>query len=616
MPSEPKRKLAAIMFTDMVGYTALMQKEESRARELIERHRNLMKPLVEKHDGELVQYVGDGTLCRFDSAIEAVNSAVEIQKLFKSENDLNLRIGIHVGDIVIKGEEVYGDGVNVASRIEPLAEPGGVCISGRVYDDIRNQSELEAHLLGERVLKNVERPINIYSLILEDKKMSPTMSKDVVLTEKEIDSDRRSIAVLPFVNMSSDPENEYFGDGLAEEIINALTKIQDLRVVSRTSSFSFKERNDDIREIGEKLNVDTLLEGSVRRQGKKLRVTAQLINVEDGYHLWSERYDKELEEVFEIQDEITENIIQALEVILSDNEKKLIKNKPSIDIKAYDFYLRARKFMHSLTKQNLNYALKMLNSAIEIDPNYAIAYASIAECHCWLYLYHESKQENLIKAEEASQRSIELGPDLAETHVSGGYSCSLSKRYVEAEDAFKTAIGINPKLFEAYYFYGRTCWVQGKLEEASQYFRKASVLTTEDYQALNFLGTVLRGLGDIEGASEAESESLEKLMQHLELNPDDVRALYLGASTHIKLGNKKLGLEWANKALELEPEDNGVIYNVACSYSLLGKIEEAIELLRKAIDGGFSQVEWLENDSDLDPLRDHPKFQSLIEKMN
>ena len=263
MPSEPKRKLAAIMFMDMVGYTSLMQKDEGKARELIKRHRDLVKPHVDKHGGEIIQYVGDGTFCRFDSAIEAVNAALEIQHVFKLEDEISLRIGIHVGDVMVEGEEVYGDGVNVASRIEPLAEAGGVCISERVYDDIRNQSELEAHLLGERVLKNVERPINIYSLILEDKKMSLSMSQDIDVREKENDSGGSSIAVLPFVNMSSDPENEYFGDGLAEEIINALTKIQDLRVASRTSSFLFKERNDDIREIGEKLDVNKILEGSV-----------------------------------------------------------------------------------------------------------------------------------------------------------------------------------------------------------------------------------------------------------------------------------------------------------------------------------------------------------------
>ena len=614
MPSVPKRKLAAIMFTDMVGYTAMMQKDEDKARELIERHRAHMKPFIEKHGGEIIQFVGDGTFCRFDSAKEAVNAAVEIQKVLELEPEINLRIGIHVGDVVVKGDEVYGDGVNIASRIEPLAESGGVCISERVYEDIRNQTQYEAYLLGERNLKNVERPINIYSLILEDKIVSPTMSQNNVL--KEIDTGGNSIAVLPFVNMSSDPESEYFGDGLAEELINALTKIKDLRVVARTSSFAFKERNDDIRKIGEKLNVDTLLEGSVRKQGKKLRVTAQLINVEDGYHLWSERYDKELEDVFEIQDEITDNIIKSLKVFLSDDEKKLIKNKQSINIKAYDFYLRARKFMHSLTKKNFNYALKMLHRAIESDPNYAIAYASIAECHCWLYLYHESKQENLIKAEEASHRSIELGPDLAETHVSRGYAASINKKYIEAESEFRTAIRINPKLFEAYYLYGRTCLTQGKLEEASQYFRKASVLLTEDYQALNFLGSALRGLGDIEKAIEAESESLKRVEHHLELNPDDVRALYLGAAVQIKIGNKKLGLKWCSKALKLEPEDVGVLYNIACSYSLLGKIDEAIELLEKAVHGGFDHVEWIENDTDLDPLRDHPNFQSLIEKMN
>ena len=609
MPSEPKRKLAAIMFTDMVGYTASMQKDEGKARELIRRHRDLMKPHVDKHGGEIIQYVGDGTFCRFDSAIEAVNAALDIQHVIKLEDDISLRIGIHVGDVMVEGDEVYGDGVNVASRIEPLAEPGGVCISERVYDDIRNHSELEAQLLGERVLKNVERPINIYSLILEGKKMSPMMNQN-------IDSGGSSIAVLPFVNMSSDPENEYFGDGLAEEIINALTKIQDLRVASRTSSFSFKGTNKDVSEIGEKLKVETILEGSVRKQGNQLRMTAQLIKVEDGYHIWSETYDRELKNVFAIQDEITDQIIKSLKVFLSDDEKKLIKNKQSTDIKAYDFYLRARKFMRSWTKKNLNYALKMLNRAIEIDPNYALAYASIAECYCWLYAFYKSKEEYLIKADEASRRSIELGPGLAETHVSAGYSCSLSTNYNEAEDAFRKAIGIDPNLYDAFYLFGRNFWVQGKFEEASQFFKKASNLLPEDYQALNFLGAVLRRLGNIEKAIKAESESIKRVTHHLELNPDDVRALYLGAGTHIRLGNKKLGLEWSAKALELEPDDTGVLYNVACCYSLLGEIEGAIKLLEKAVDAGWAYKEWLENDSDLDPLRDHPKFQLLIEKMN
>ncbi len=608
MPSEPKRKLAAIMFMDMVGYTALMQKDEGKAREVIQRHRELVKPHVDEHGGDIIQYVGDGTFCKFDSAIEAVNAAIGIQRAIKVEGNITLRIGIHVGDVMVEGDEVYGDGVNVASRIEPLADPGGVCISERVYDDIRNQSELEAHLLGERVLKNVERPINIYSLILEDKKMSQTMSQN-------IDTNGSSIAVLPFVNMSSDPENEYFGDGLAEEIINALTKIQDLRVASRTSSFAFKGINKDISEIGEKLKVETILEGSVRKQGNQLRMTAQLIKVENGYHIWSETYDRELKNVFAIQDEITDHIIKSLKVFLSDNEKKLIRNNPSTDIKAYDFYLRARKFMRSWTKKNLNYALKMLDRAIEIDPNYAIAYASIAECYCWLYAFYKSTEDYLIKAEEASQRAIELGPDLAETHVSAGYSCSLNKNYIEAEDAFRKAIEINPNLYDAYYLNGRNYWAQGNLEEASRNFKRASELTTEDYQALFFLANALRSLDDKEKALEVESDGLERLERHLELNPDDVRALYLGASTHIRLGNKKLGLEWSAKALELEPEDTGVLYNVACSYSLLGEIEKAVELLEKAIDGGWAYKEWLENDSDLDPLRDHPKFQSLIEKM-
>ena len=424
-----------------------------------------------------------------------------------------------------------------------------------------------------------------------------------------------SIAVLPFINMSADPENEYFCDGMAEELINALTKIKDLRVAARTSAFSFKGKELDIREVGLKLNVETVLEGSVRKADNRLRVTAQLVNVADGYHRWSERYDRELKDIFDIQDDITENIVRALQVMLSPKEKQALEKVPATDVKAYDVYLRGRKFFNQFHHKSLEFALQMFNRAIQLDPSYALAYAGIADCHSLFYMYWESTEKNLRKAEEASRKALELDPDLAEAHVARGLAVSLIKRYNEAEKAFETALQLNPRLFEGHYFYARTCLQQGKLEKAARLFEQACEVRPEDYQAPLFMGQVHNGLGQREKAEVAHRRTLEIIERHLELNPDDVRAVYLGAGAHIRLGDRDQGLEWASRALRMDPEDPTTHYNVACSYSLAGEVEKALDCLEKSVTGGMGQKEWIENDSDLDPLRSHPRFQKLMAQL-
>ena len=298
------RMLAAIMFTDMVGYTALMQKDEKKAKSLRDRHRSVLDEIINKHQGRILQYYGDGTLVIFGSAIESVLCAVEIQRELQKEPVIPLRIGIHSGDIVYDDEGVYGDGVNIASRIEALSISGAVLISDKLYSEIKNHPSLLAESLGSYQLKNVIEPIEIFALINPGLKIPSQLQLKI----KEGYKEKNSIAVLPFVNMSTDPENEYFSDGITEEILNALTKVEGLKVTSRTSSFAFKGKNEDIREIGNKLNVNSVLEGSVRKFSNKVRITAQLINTKDGYHLWSEVYNRNLEDIFDVQDEISRQI--------------------------------------------------------------------------------------------------------------------------------------------------------------------------------------------------------------------------------------------------------------------------------------------------------------------
>ena len=291
----------------------------------------------------------------------------------------------------------------------------------------------------------------------------------------------KSIAVLPFVNMSADPDNEYFTDGVAEEIINALTKIQALRVAARTSSFAFKGKNEDIGDIGRKLKVATVLEGSVRKAGNRLRVTAQLVNVADGYHLWSERYDRQLEDVFEIQDEIAGNIVRALRVVLSDQEKRAIEKAPTENVQAYDYYLRGRQFFHQFRRTGIQFARRMFERAIEIDPNYALAYAGVADCCSFLYMYWDGSKANLESAESASRKALELDPERAEAHASRGFALALRRQYEEARREFEAALRLDPKLYEAHYLYARACFQEGKLEEAVRHYEDASRVRPEDY---------------------------------------------------------------------------------------------------------------------------------------
>jgi TolB-like protein/cytochrome c-type biogenesis protein CcmH/NrfG len=425
----------------------------------------------------------------------------------------------------------------------------------------------------------------------------------------------KSIAVLPFVNMSADPENEYFTDGMAEEIINALTKIQRLRVAARTSSFAFKGKNADVRTIGEQLNVSAVLEGSVRKAGSRLRVVAQLVNVTDGYHLWSERYDREMEDVFAIQDEIAASIVRALRVVLSDQEKRAIENVPRADVEAYDYYLRGRQFHHQFRRSGIQFARRMFERALDIDPNYAPAHAGAADCCSFLYMYWDASKANIESAESYSRKALELGPDVAEAHASRGLALTLTKAYDQAQAEFQMAIRLNPQLFEAHYFYARALFQQGKFADTVRQYEEASRVRPEDYQALFLVQTSLRRLGRVADAEASLRRGLEVAGKHLELNPDDARALYLGAGASMMLGDRARALDWASRALALDSEDSGVLYNVACVYALGGKQDDALSALEKAVQNGFGHREWLENDTDLDSLRETPRFRTLLQRM-
>jgi len=424
-----------------------------------------------------------------------------------------------------------------------------------------------------------------------------------------------SIAVLPFDNMSGDPENEYFSDGIAEEILNLLVKLPQLRVASRTSSFVFKGEKANISEVARKLNVSTLLEGSVRRAGDRVRITAQLIEVGTDSHLWSETYDRELRDVFAIQDDIARSIVAALEVKLTPRDRRALQYVATSDAKAYDYYLRGRRFFYEFTRRQFHNAIRMFRKAIEQDPNFAQAYAGMADAYSLLYQWADSSEENIVKANEASIKAITLDPDSAEANAARGTALAISGNHDEAERAFENAILLNPSLYEPYYFYGRDCMAQGKFEKAARLFSEACRINPDDYQAPSFLAMAYAELGREKEQVEATRLYLERTEKHVDLHPDDGRALAFGAYALVEMGQVDRAREWANRALEADKDEPAIIYNVACMHALLREADEAITLLERSISQGYGHRAWLEHDSDLAPLRDHPRFQALLDRM-
>jgi adenylate cyclase len=598
-----QRQLAAIMFTDIVGYTALMGDNEQKAFELLNKNRLLQKPIIEQYGGRWIKELGDGVLASFNTVSDAVNAAVKIQEACNASKDFQLRIGIHLGEVVFENDDVFGDGVNIASRIQAIATPGRIYISESVHNNISNKKEITTRFVREENLKNVKGVVRIYEVIMKNGSRS--------ITENQVkDILQNSIAVLPFTNMSNDPEQEYFCDGISEEVINALAQLKNLRVIARTSAFSFKGKNLDVREIGKTLDVKTLLEGSVRKSGNNLRITTKLVKVSDGSHLWSNRYDRVLEDVFSIQENIAENVATALQGVLTNKEKEAIR-RPETIIEAYEYFLKGRQLFHQLA---LKEAQKLFEKAIELDPQYAPAYAGLADAHSWLYEWEGAYDSDLEAAERNSQKALSLAPNLSESHSSRGFVLALGKRYDEAEQEFKEAIRLNINSYDAYYYYGRSCFARGQIQQSAELFRKASEVRREDFQSMLLLGQSLRMLGK-EETDKTIRDGIMRTKKQLELNPTDRRALSLGSGALFEIGEREEAFQWINKALDLYPESAVVLINAACLFAKDGDKEKALSTLEMVFGKGFGKKDWIEHDPDYDSLRNEPRFQALLTKL-
>jgi adenylate cyclase len=429
------------------------------------------------------------------------------------------------------------------------------------------------------------------------------------------ESERPSIAVLPFADMSPGRDQGYFCEGVAEEILNALSNIPQLRVAARSRSFEYEENRGDVRQIGRELGVKSVLEGSVRKSNNHLRITAQLVSVSNGYHLWSKSFDKELKDVFLIQDEIAKSIAETLLESITPLQRSALKTTSTSDVTAYDCYLRGRQFISRFHKIDIGFARRMFRKALDLDPDFALAWAGYADCFSLLILYEDPIASYREEARKASQRALELDPNLAEAHASRGLAFLSSEEYEPAETEFKKALALNPRLFQAYYYYARTKFHQGDLEMAADLFRKAAEVEPADYQSRCLRIQILRGTGRMEQAVTEARDAVRVLEKHLEWNPDDARALHLGAGTLIVLGEKERAKRWLRRALEMDPDDSVLLYNVACVFATMGEVEESIGYLTRAAEHGTVNAAWMRNDTDLVSLRADARFQALLKQL-
>jgi adenylate cyclase len=644
-----RRKLAAIMFTDIVGYTALTQNNESNALQVLQKHNEILKPIFPKHHGKEIKTIGDAFLAEFASALEAVLCAVEIQEsLYKhnksssdSDYKIKIRIGIHLGDVIYRENDVFGDAVNIASRIQPLAEPGGICVSEQVYDQIRNKISYEMIKLEQVKLKNVFVPIDIYQIVLPWEPRPKILS-----TPKETEAIplKKRLAIMPMINMTQDQQDEYFADGMTEELITVLSNIKDLRVIARSSVIRYKGTAKSISEIASELNVGTILEGSIRKIGNRIRVAIQMIDGGSEEHIFATNYDRELDDIFSVQSEIAKQVSKTLKTKLRTVEKERIGKKQTQSIDAYNLYLKGRFVLHKRNKEAMEQAIKYFEQAISKDPHYGRAYAGLSDCFLLMgsYGYHDTK-ESYAKAKEFVSKALELDDNLAEAHVSLGLLLeTYYYDFIGARKEFEHAISLSPSYAQARHWYAINLVIFNEIEEAISQLQKAQESDPLSAQ----IATVLGGFYLYVNQNE---QALYQWNKALKSDPDNV-PLYLNRAVYFaRTSERDKALSDMNKALELssnalnvkcisgyihallgdQEEAQKVLdeiralakheyispFYLAMIYAALGNKEESFACVERSIEDRSAEIESLLHDPMFELVRSDPRFEDLLKKV-
>jgi adenylate cyclase len=548
-----QRRLVAILAADVVGYSRLMEQDETATlTDLKVRWNDVVEPLVARHEGRIFKRIGDGMLVEFGSAVAAVECAVDLQKALAAANadvaqdrHIVLRIGVNLGDVMVEGSDLYGAGVNLASRIEGLAEPGGVAISNAVHEHVQGRQAIDFVDGGSHEVKNIGRLLHIWTWSPDG---APTAILDVASGAPQAPPSRPSIAVLPFNNMSGDPEQGYFADGITEDIITDLSKVSGLFVIARNSSFAYKGQAPDIRKVSRDLGVRYVLEGSVRRIASRVRITAQMIDGTTGGHLWAERYDRDLEDVFSVQDEVTRTIVDALKVTLTAGEEARREHRGKIDPEAYDLIVRSRQTSLQLRPEAAIEARRMLERVIEIDPKLAISYArlSIISFAEYANQWNNATAENLTRALELARKAVETDDTEPQGFVSLSVALGWMRRLDEAEEAAERAVALAPNLPDANTGLGNIRDFQGRHEDAVALYRRAYRLDPQFDMSLHFMGRALLALGRFDEAEIAFKRRLTLMPR------SDMSRFYLACLYGLTGRHEEARRTW-REALEVNP---------------------------------------------------------------
>ena len=638
--SDGERRLAAIMFTDMVGYTALTQSNESQAMEVLERHNRLLRPFFPRFHGREVKAIGDSFLVEFDSALDALNCAVEVQSYLHDYNvasmdewKISLRIGVHLGDVVHREGDVFGDAVNIASRIEPLADPEGVCISEGVRSQVQNKFELPLASLGKRKLKNVGEQTEVYKVVM------PWRTGAEVQAQPSPSAQR--VAVLPFRNMSPDPADEYFAEGMTEELITAVSKIPTLSVISRTSVMGYKGKDKRVSEIANELGVGTLLEGSVRKSASRVRITVQLIDAARDRHLWAENYDRNLEDIFAVQTDVAEKVASTLNLRLTEHDKRRMEAGGTASVEAYTLYLKGRFNLQRWDKRSLQTAIENFEHALERDRNYALCYCGLADAFSKIFFLElADTMQTGAKAKQYATKAVELDDSLPEAHLALGRVLGHEYDFAGFRREVLKAIELNPNLAEAYISLAALNAFSTKWSECAESLEKALALDPLSVQTSGHAGTWFLYMGRYD-------EAIKHLRNSLELDPDNSFNLDNLGLAYIKKGMVDEGLAMVKKASETTGFD-GPWPDLAWAYAKAGRMDEAKKVLERAlanegrtnsptmVAGIYSvlgdkdkTMEWLEKayqqrsgylaavngDFVFENVQDDPRFKALMARM-
>jgi len=551
-----KRKLAAIVAADIVGYSRLMEADEAGTlAQLKALRKGLIDPKIAEHNGRIVKTTGDGILIEFGSVTDAVTSSVEIQEAMAQRNEnvpedrrIQFRVGINLGEIIIEGDDIYGTGVNVAARLEAIAEPGSICVSANAQEHVRDKLDINFRDLGEQQLKNISRPVRAYRVDLASGNQTDAGAIQGVGSPQSL-PDKPSIAVLPFDNMSGDPEQEYFSDGLAEDLITDLSKIDGLFVPSRNSSFSFKGKVMDIEEIARKLKVSHVLEGSVRKMNDRLRINAQLINATDGGHVWAERYDGMMVEIFDFQDSIRDEIVTALKLQLTPgNDSQRGPQRPTTNVEAYDLYLRGRAEYYRYTPENVAKAEQLLSNALEIDPDLADAYAYLARCILgrWIQTW-PGRDADVHRAVKMAERAVAIDQNSVLGYMMLAFVLVFGREERRSEENFQRALSLNPNNSEVYVTYAASSIFWGDKERTLELLERARAIDPVDHPNAKFCW------GQYSYLTQDYDQAVEVLTEVIERQPGFNPASLHLAAVYVAIGKNREAETVIEKMLAKNP---------------------------------------------------------------